>query len=130
MPTVAPILPLDQVLKTITPESAVKTASPQPELVRKFEALMQRQSAGLQLSTSTVHTNIAGMIERQQIDLQRVETQVQGFVDAAPGMSASELAAASMAVSRNVAVTNLKLQIVTSMAQGANRSLQTLLKNQ
>ena len=100
-----------------------------PEMQQNFQSLMQRNT---EHSAATGHHRnvVTQVIERQQGDLQRVEGQVENFLAAAPGMGASEVVAASMAVSRNVAVTNLKLQIATSITQGSNKSLQTLLKNQ
>jgi type III secretion system HrpB2-like protein len=140
MNPIASIGPVDQALKALAshatqgagPGAAVPSAqaSVTPEMQQNFQALMQRNTDHAAASVSHPGNVITNVIERQQGDLQRVEGQVQGFLDAAPGMGASEVVAASMAVSRNVAVTNLKLQIATSITQGSNKSLQTLLKNQ
>jgi len=140
MNAIASIGPVDQALKALAshatqgagPGAAVPPAqaSVTPEMQQNFQALMQRNTDHAAASVSHPGNVITNVIERQQGDLQRVEGQVQGFLDAAPGMGASEVVAASMAVSRNVAVTNLKLQIATSITQGSNKSLQTLLKNQ
>lgn len=140
MNPIASIGPVDQALKALAshatqgagPAAAVPPAQAAvtPEMQQNFQSLMQRHTDHAATATSHPGNVITNVIERQQGDLQRVEGQVQGFLDAAPGMGASEVVAASMAVSRNVAVTNLKLQIATSITQGSNKSLQTLLKNQ
>lgn len=136
--SVAPLNPAEQALQALASHATqgggqAVAPVPQavtPEMQQNFQSLMQRHSDHAAASVGHPGNVITNVIERQQGDLARVEGQVQGFLDAAPGMGASEVVAASMAVSRNVAVTNLKLQIATSITQGSNKSLQTLLKNQ
>ena len=45
-------------------------------------------------------------------------------------MSMNELVAANIDVSNRMAVANVGMQSVTALGQGANKSLQSLLKNQ
>jgi len=137
---IAPVGSVDQALKALAshatdgPGAAAGippvNGGASPEMQQRFESLMQRNTDHAAHPVNGAGNVVTHMIERQQGDLARVEGQVQGFLDAAPNMGASEVVAASMAVSRNVAVTNLKLQIATSITQGSNKSLQTLLKNQ
>jgi type III secretion system HrpB2-like protein len=136
--SVAPLNPAEQALQALASQAtqgaghgvAPVPSAVTPEMQQNFQSLMQRNTDHAAASVSHPGNVIQHVIERQQGDLQRVEGQVENFLAAAPGMGASEVVAASMAVSRNVAVTNLKLQIATSITQGSNKSLQTLLKNQ
>ncbi|SHN21792.1 hypothetical protein [Rhizobacter sp. OV335] len=139
MDAISPIGPAEQALKALATHATQGAsgavvppaqAPVTPEMQQRFESLMQRHNDHTTHEVSRTGNVIQHVIERQQGDLQRVEGQVENFLAAAPGMGASEVVAASMAVSRNVAVTNLKLQIATSITQGSNKSLQTLLKNQ
>ena len=136
--SVAPLNPAEQALQALASQAtqgaghgvAPVPSAVTPEMQQNFQSQMQRNTDPAAASVSHPGNVIQHVIERQQGDLQRVEGQVENFLAAAPGMGASEVVAASMAVSRNVAVTNLKLQIATSITQGSNKSLQTLLKNQ
>jgi type III secretion system HrpB2-like protein len=136
--SVAPLNPAEQALQALASQAtqgaghgvAPVPSAVTPEMQQNFQSLMQRSTDHAASSAGHPGNVIQHVIERQQGDLQRVEGQVENFLAAAPGMGASEVVAASMAVSRNVAVTNLKLQIATSITQGSNKSLQTLLKNQ
>ena len=59
-----------------------------------------------------------------------ISDQSQKFLDDAPNMSSMEITTAGMALSHSLAMVNMKMQVATSLTQGSNKSLQTLLKNQ
>jgi type III secretion system HrpB2-like protein len=124
---IAPIAHVDELLRTAATQPAT-TPKVSPELAQKFDALMTRsEQAGTAPGGPNVVTDI---LARQQDGLQGVQNEVAGLMQAAPNMSAVELNAATMVVSRDVATNNFKLQAATSITSGSNKSLQTLLKNQ
>jgi len=129
MTPIAPIPPVDEALKALaagtghTPPTAVT-----PEMRHQFEALM-KQPANVAPAPSGPNA-LAAVIENQQSDIDKVQAGAQQFLDQAPGMSSMEIVATGMTLSHSLAMVNMKMQVATSLTQGSNKSLQTLLKNQ
>jgi len=77
-----------------------------------------------------IRVGLERLIQNQQSDIDRVQAGAQKFLDDAPNMSSMEITTAGMALSHSLAMVNMKMQVATSLTQGSNKSLQTLLKNQ
>ena len=129
MTPIAPIPPVDQALKALASGSGGAAQSAvAPELRQQFEALMNKHA---QVAPPPPGPNaLAAVIQNQQSDIDRVQAGAQKFLDDAPNMSSMEITTAGMALSHSLAMVNMKMQVATSLTQGSNKSLQTLLKNQ
>jgi len=129
MTPIAPVPPVDEALKALASGSgaAAPTAAP-AELRQQFEALMKPQS---NVAPPPAGPNaLAAVIQNQQSDIDKVQAGAQDFLDNAPNMSSMEIVTSGMALSHSLAMVNMKMQVATSLTQGSNKSLQTLLKNQ
>ena len=126
------ITPVDSVLK------AAQKSVPSPvteQLTSKFEAMMQAPKAeqvrAAQAAQAPSGPNaITQMVDKQQVLLQKSFADAEAFTANAGNLSMQEVAAQSMKLSQDLTMANFKLQSVTAVAQGSNKSLQTLLKNQ
>jgi type III secretion inner rod protein HrpB2 len=121
--------PVDSVLKAAQ-ESATSPAMEQ--LTSKFEAMMQTPKAEqAQAAQAPTGPNaITQLVDKQQSLLQKSFADVEAFTANASNMSMQDVAAQSMKLSHDMTMANFNLQSTTAVAQGSNKSLQTLLKNQ
>lgn len=131
MTATAPIVPIGELLGPSISGPATSAPGPvvTPEMTQKFHDLMQR-TGGESTPSAEGKNVVATVLERQSGEIAQLESSLQSFVHAAPGMNLQELAAAHAVVVRDVAMTSAKLGIATSVAQGSKQSLQTLLRNQ
>jgi type III secretion system HrpB2-like protein len=131
IPTVA-VAPVESVLKT----AQKGVASPAMEqLTSKFEALMQapkaeQANAARVASAASGPNAVTQLVDKQQALMQKSFHDVEAFTANAGNLSMQEVAAHSMKLSHDLAMANFHLQSTTAVAQGSNKSLQTLLKNQ
>ncbi len=129
MTPIAPVPPVDEALKALASGSgAAAPPAVAPELRQQFEALMKQQT---NVAPPPAGPNaLAAVIQNQQSDIDKVQAGAQQFLDEAPNMSSMEIVTSGMALSHSLAMVNMKMQVATSLTQGSNKSLQTLLKNQ
>jgi type III secretion system HrpB2-like protein len=129
MTSIAPVPPIDEALKALASGSgAAAQPAVAPELRQQFESLMRPQ---VDVAPEPTGPNaLAAVIQTQQSDIDKVEAGAQKFLDDAPHMSSMEITTSGMALSHSLAMVNMKMQVATSLTQGSNKSLQTLLKNQ
>jgi type III secretion system HrpB2-like protein len=129
------IAPVDSVLKAAQ-KSVTSPATEQ--LTSKFEAMMQAPKAE-QLRTAQAANApqapagpnaITQLVDKQQSLMQKSFSDAQAFTANASNLSMQEVAAQSMKLSHDMTMANFNLQSITAVAQGSNKSLQTLLKNQ
>lgn len=129
MTPIAPVPPVDEALKALASGSgAAAPPAVAPELRQQFEALMKPQANVAPPPTGP--NALAAVIQNQQSDIDKVQAGAQQFLDDAPNMSSMEIVTSGMALSHSLAMVNMKMQVATSLTQGSNKSLQTLLKNQ
>ena len=129
MTPIAPVPPVDEALKALASGSgATASHAVAPELRQQFEALMKQQTNVAPPPTGP--NALAAVIQNQQSDIDKVQAGAQQFLDDAPNMSSMEIVTSGMALSHSLAMVNMKMQVATSLTQGSNKSLQTLLKNQ
>ena len=129
MTPIAPVPPIDEALKALASgRGAAAPPAVAPELRQQFEALMQRPTDVA--PTPSGPNALAAVIQNQQNDIDKVQAGAQKFLDNAPNMSSMEIVTSGMALSHSLAMVNMKMQVATSLTQGSNKSLQTLLKNQ
>jgi type III secretion system HrpB2-like protein len=125
------IAPVDAVLK------AAQKSVPSPamaQLTSKFEAMMQapkaEQASAAQAAQATSGPNAATqLVDKQEALMKKSFSDVEAFTANAGDMSMQEVVAQSMKLSRDMTMANFSLQSTTAVAQGSNKSLQTLLKN-
>jgi type III secretion inner rod protein HrpB2 len=122
------IVPVESVLQA----AQKNVASPAMEqLTQKFESMMQRPQpdpAALQVQQGP--NAITEVVNKQEALMRKSFEDVQTFTDNAASLSMNEMLAQSMKISRDMTLANFSLQTTTAVAQGTNKSLQTLLKNQ
>ena len=132
MTPIAAIPPIDSALKLIaqsSPATPPPTAS--PELVEKFQALMQRESTEVTASSGGHGLDaIAGVVERQQSEMTQVEASMQDFIEKAPSLDPTERLAASAELMERESMVHMKMSLAMGMTKASNKSLQTLLTNQ
>jgi len=128
MTPIAAIPPVDEALKALASGSGAAQPAVAPALRQQFEALMQRPT---EVAPPPAGPNaLAAVIQSQQADIDQVQAGAQKFLDDAPNMTSMEITTSGMALSHSLAMVNMKMQVATSLTQGSNKSLQTLLKNQ
>jgi type III secretion system HrpB2-like protein len=132
------IAPVDSVLKAAQ-KSVTSPATEQ--LTSKFEAMMQAPRAEQVWSAQAANAPqapqapagpnaITQLVDKQQSLLQKSFADAEAFAANASNLSMQEVAAQSMKLSHDMTMANFNLQSITAVAQGSNKSLQTLLKNQ
>lgn len=129
MTPIAPVPPVDEALKALASGSgAAAQPAATPELRQQFEALMKPQT---NVAPAPSGPNaLTAVLQNEQSDIDKVQAGAQQFLDNAPNMSSMEIVTSGMALSHSLAMVNMKMQVATSLTQGSNKSLQTLLKNQ
>jgi type III secretion inner rod protein HrpB2 len=128
----AAIAPVDSVLK------AAQKSVPSPamdQLTNKFQAMMQapkaeQAQAALAAQAPSGPNAITQLVDKQQALMQKSFADVEAFTANASNLTMQEVAAQSMKLSHDMTMANFNLQSTTAVAQGSNKSLQTLLKNQ
>jgi type III secretion system HrpB2-like protein len=130
MTPIAPIVPLDSLAPAGGLPAAGASPVASPELAQKFSDLMNQSTPPAAPAAEGAGNVVSDLLTRQQGALQQVQDEVYGLMQAAPQMTSVELMTATMAVGHDFAVSNFKLQVASSITQGSNKSLQTLLKNQ
>jgi type III secretion inner rod protein HrpB2 len=128
VPTVA-IAPVESVLQ------AAQKSVPSPameQLTQKFESMMKAPQADMAgaAQPSQGPNTLTEVVNKQEALMHKAFEDVETFAANADKMSMNEVAAQSMKLSRDMAMANFALQSTTAVAQGSNKSLQTLLKNQ
>lgn len=129
MTPVPAIASLDAAMKLAAP-GASGPSNVSPEMTSKFQALMNRDKVDSPAHAEGGHNVVGEMIEKQQTDMQRIDTQMDRFMIEAPNMNIHQLSMAQMKLTNEVTLTSVKLTVATSITQGAKGSLQSLLKNQ
>ena len=99
-------------------------------LAQRFESMMSAPG-GVNAIPGEGGTNVvADILNKQEKLMQGNEAEMMNLYSNANTMSLAELTIKGIEMSRSVAISNFRLQAATSIAQGSNKSLQTLLKNQ
>ncbi len=132
----------------IDPVTAVSAASPVADprgaampteaAVKRFEALMARTESMLPTQHLAPAPVAAGApvnpvmhaLSAQEFALRDIDQRIQHFAVVAPSLSLNEMVARSIALSSGIAKATTALTCTTAIAQGSNRGLQSLLKNQ
>jgi hypothetical protein len=134
-----PISPVAAITSALSVQShGGGSAPPTVAAVQKFEALMARSETTL--PTQHVAPAATGSVDAvnplgralsaQESALREVSSQIQDFKVAAPSLGLNEMVSRSIALSHTLAQATTALTCTTAIAQGANKGLQSLLKNQ
>ncbi len=132
MTPIPAIPPIDSALKLVSQSAeAAKQPSASPELVEKFQALMQRHET----ETATASQNhgldaVAGVVERQQNEIDQMQSSTLDFIEKAPSMDPSDRLIANAAIMEKESLVHVKMSLGMGIAKASNKSLQTLLTNQ
>lgn len=115
-------------------EAAHKSASSpaSEQLSEKFASLMQSSGAAqLPLPGSPSEPNsLMNMVEAQEAMFKKTVADLRSFEQNADQMSINEASAEQMRLTLELATSEVYFQFGSQAAQDANKSLQTLLKNQ
>lgn len=138
----APIEPISATAATASmalQSQAQGLVATQPEAaVKRFEALMAR-SDGIVPSQHAVPAPVGGgdavnpvvrVLTAQESALRDIELRVHEFQANAPGLTMQETVSKGIELGHALAQVTSTLTATTSVAQGGNRGLQSLLKNQ
>jgi Bacterial type III secretion protein (HrpB2) len=125
-------------------DTALKTARMTLETVPaetpSMEALTQRFQDMMHAPHATEHPShaqspdgpnaITNVLSRGEEMLSQTQAEVNQLRADAPHLSPTELAVRSIEVANNASMSSFRMQAATQIASGANKSVQTLLKNQ
>lgn len=131
-----PIPPIPPVEGATAPGAAgaaagAGAAPASPELRAQFAALMQRHEAEAAAeSGSKGPTALGGMIDRQQAELNELQTDMTDFIQHMPGMDPMERTATTMTLMEKVSEMHVKMSLTTGVTKASTKSLQSLLKNE
>jgi type III secretion system HrpB2-like protein len=133
MPAIPPLPPIDASLGAgIGGPAAIGATPPVPaDLAQKFQDLMQHGTA--ESTSGDGHSGIrtaADALQREQTEFDELHNSMADLVQRSATMSPGEVAAANMDMVNKVTMMSFKMQTGTALAQGSNKSLQTLLKNE
>jgi type III secretion system HrpB2-like protein len=130
MTPIPAIPPIDSALKLVSQAAeASQQPSASPELAQKFQALMQRHETEVASEGHGLDA-VAGLVDRQQNEIDQVQTSMQDFIEKAPSMDPSDRFIANAALMEKESVVHVKMSLAMGMTKASNKSLQTLLTNQ
>jgi hypothetical protein len=130
MTPIPAIPPIDSLLPLGGHAAASATPPPvNPELSAKFEALMQRHAAET-VDGSHGMNAVTGVIERQQAEINDMQTSMQDFIEKSPTLDQTERFAASAAIMEKESLVHMKMSLALGATKSSNKSLQSLLKNE
>ncbi len=133
---VAPIIPIHEAasLATAGAQSAAPAAQASPDLARKFQDLMHRTredtAAPLVQGQAPGDNAVSRILQTQQNEYTQMNDAMLDFVERAPGMSQMENLSASLVMMQKATNLHVKTSMATGMTKSANKSLDSLLKNQ
>jgi type III secretion inner rod protein HrpB2 len=134
----APIEPVAAISAALPTPGPGGHALPTEAAVKRFEALMARTESMLptqHLGPAPVDgpgavNPVAHALSVQEAALREIDLKIQDFTSVAPSLGLNEMVSRSIALSSSVAKATTALTCTTAIAQGANKGLQSLLKNQ
>jgi hypothetical protein len=136
MAPIDPVAAVSSALSVNGPGAAI--AQPTEAAVKKFEALMARSettipthpTAPAAVANAGAANPVMRALSAQESVLREISLDIQDFKAAAPGLSANEALSRTIEIGHTVAQAMTALTATTSITQGANKGLQSLLKNQ
>ncbi|WP_143100198.1 hypothetical protein [Variovorax sp. 770b2] len=120
---------------TVSP-SLVQTAPSSPnspsveELTSRFRTMMESPHAVNAAPPTPQDSALTYMMADGNDPMKHAEQKIVSLREQAPFMTPSELTMATIELSNSVSIDTFRMQAATSIASGANKSLQSLLKNQ
>ena len=115
-------------------QAAAPAAQTSPELQQKFQDLMHRTREDT--STPLVQGNgpgdnaVSRILQTQQNEFTQMHDAMLDYVERAPTMSQMENLSASVVMMQKATNLHVKTSMATGMTKSANKSLDSLLKNQ
>ncbi|AKJ27828.1 hypothetical protein [Caldimonas brevitalea] len=125
------IPPIEGVLETVKTGTGAGGPLPDAAMTEKFQALMgSGDRSGPDVGSTDGPNALGKVMERQEALMRSDEQALRNLATNAPNMSIAELNLATLEISRSITASGFKMQASTAIAQGSNKSLQSLLKNQ
>jgi type III secretion inner rod protein HrpB2 len=133
-----PISPIAAVSSAVSLPNAGGAVQPSELAVKKFEAMMSRTegmlptqavSAAVVPGADAVNP-VTRTLSAQEAAFRDIEVRIQEFTAQAPSLGLNEMVSRSIELGHVLAQATTALTATTSIAQGANKGLQSLLKNQ
>jgi type III secretion inner rod protein HrpB2 len=133
-----PINPVSAVASALSVPGPGGASPPTEAAVKKFEALMARSEATVptqhvgpaETSGADAVNPVGRALSAQEAALRDVSQKINDFTVAAPNLSLNEMVSQSIALGHTLAQATTALTCTTAIGQGANKGLQSLLKNQ
>ncbi|KHK49850.1 type III secretion protein HrpJ [Ralstonia sp. A12] len=110
-----------------TPGEAVVPA-PAPELVARFESLLQ--SAKHSQHHPKGPSAIGELVKKEDAAVQATMARVEAMTEAERGMSMQEVVAEGVRLQMECAATMTKIQLGSTIAHSGKNAVQTLMRNQ
>ena len=100
------------------------------ELTNRFRTMMESPQAVNAAPPAPQDSALTHMMANGNDVLQHSQEKVAQLRAQSPFMTQSELAMATVELSNSISIDAFRMQTATSIASGANKSMQSLLKNQ
>ena len=130
MSPVSAIAPVEVVSQAAA--KAVVPPTPAEDLAHKFDTMMKAPSPldnAAQMKPHQSH-EITQAVNRQESLVRDTFDKIDALQRHSGDMTNQELMAQSLVLSRDLTLANFTISSATAVAQGSNKSLQSLLKNQ
>jgi type III secretion system HrpB2-like protein len=130
MSPISAIAPVEVLSQAVA--KAVVAPTPAEHLAQKFDAMMKATpplESAAQMKPHQSH-EFTQAVSRQEGLVRDTFDKIDDLQRHAGDMSTRELLAQSLGLSRDLTLANFAISSATAVAQGANKSLQSLLKNQ
>lgn len=126
--SISAITPLE-VLSSM-PLKGLVAPSPAEDLANKFDAMMKASPGASDAFNPHQSHEITQAVNRQESLVRDTFDKIDTLQRDSGHLTNDELLAQSLVLSRDLTLANFTISSATAVAQGANKSLQSLLKNQ
>jgi type III secretion system HrpB2-like protein len=129
--SIASIDPAMQLATKQVMEKPAAVEGPSMEvLTQRFQDMMESPQSANRAAQSEDSNALSKIVTSADDMVRHTEHRIAEFRAEAPNMSPQELVAKSIELSNEASMSNFRLQAATSIVSGANKSMQSLLKNQ
>ena len=104
------------------------TSAPAPELVSRFESLLQNARHGQHHAKGP--SAIGELVKKEDAAVQATMARVEAMPEAERGMSMQEVVAEGVRVQMECAATMTKIHLGSTIAHSGKNAVQTLMRNQ
>jgi hypothetical protein len=126
--SIAPINKVVELTKHL--ENGSKPMPVSPEMAQKFQAMMHGSKGVDATAMPSGHNVVGDMLARAQDDISAADKHLEQFASESANMDPAQVIAQATVIGGELNRESMKMTIATTMAEGSNKSLNSLLKNQ